>query len=469
MRKAFKQPESPSLIRALHSKFNHVLRCFSDNVDWIKTKTGLIEQTRQPVQQEDVELADIGSADVNPVGVELDSKPKRYPWTQAHSLYATMGGFVVDTRDLGLNYLPDGRQRMTLTLYGLEYIAAYAPHLLPDLPESVILDKSKANAFTKLVTCGQAVWFCVQCATRSAQGLSISLLEINTAVHAICTLIMYFHFWWHKPLDVEEPTMLTSVDIHSVMAFLVITRKIKGVKFSLVDLDDEHFDSEPDSEDVITHPRLEHIKLKRSKDPQLPSPDYAVYHGFAIPWKRNNSELWRYLTEEHFQCLKLASNSARTYGLHVGRSPTETYLKGRLRNRPQVADFKSAAKDAAPIVGFTIAGLFYGCVHLLVWDRPFRGETDKLLWKISSLAIFCSGLPWLIWVSLLPIFDDPKRHPRIERYLWYPIGWLSLVCVGPFYIFCRTFLIVECFLDVFNLPDSAFEVPRWAQYFPHIG
>jgi hypothetical protein len=37
------------------------------------------------------------------------------------------------------------------------------------------------------------------------------------------------------------------------------------------------------------------------------------------------------------------------------------------------------------------------------------------------------------------------------------------------YIMCRGFIIVECFLDVFHLPDSAFEVPRWSHYFPHIG
>ncbi|KAI4959921.1 hypothetical protein J4E86_001539 [Alternaria arbusti] len=70
-----------------------------------------------------------------------------------------MGGFVVDTRSLDQKYLPKGRQRMTLTPEGLKFIAEHTPDLVPDLPESAIIDKSKANAFTKLVTCGQALWY----------------------------------------------------------------------------------------------------------------------------------------------------------------------------------------------------------------------------------------------------------------------------------------------------------------------
>jgi hypothetical protein len=34
--------------------------------------------------------------------------------------------------------------------------------------------------------------------------MGISLLELNTFGHAICTLVTYF-LWWRKPLDVQEP------------------------------------------------------------------------------------------------------------------------------------------------------------------------------------------------------------------------------------------------------------------------
>ena len=57
------------------------------------------------------------------------------------------------------------------------------------------------------LTSTTATWFCVQCLTRFAQGLAISLLELNTFGHAVCTLFIYF-MWWNKPLDIQEPEQI---------------------------------------------------------------------------------------------------------------------------------------------------------------------------------------------------------------------------------------------------------------------
>ena len=471
MRRAFGQPEPPGLAKRLEilkprnllrlvvrlwKRLSHFIclvffgTCHSLSI--ISTRTYNRCVSEQAAQQ---------------IDAEAGLKSERHLWTRTHSLYSTMGGFAVDTRDLGLNYLPNGGQRMTLTRQGLKFIAEKAPNLLPDLPESVIVDKSKANAFTKLVACGQAVWFCAQCATRSAQGLSISLLEINTAVHATCTLIMYFQFWWHKPLDVEEPTILTNADTHSVTAFLAISQQYPRVIWSPVDIeDDEHIDSAPNSEDVITHPRLKHVMLKQSKDPQFPSTDYVVYRGFAIPFKTTYSKLYRNLTDIDFQRFELASGAARKYGLRIprarpGHRPIQnSHLVNRSSNGPMVLTSKAG-------FGFPLASLFYGSIHLLVWNRPFRSETDEMLWKVSSLTILASGIPFALGVWWVVLSDDSIRQRRCQRDLWKLISWLSFVCFALFYASCRAFIIVESFLDVFHLPDSAFEVPQWSQYFPH--
>ena len=53
-----------------------------------------------------------------------------------------------------------------------------------------------------------ALWFCIGCINRFAQGLSISLLELSTLGHAFCTLFIYA-MWWHKPLDVGEPEKIS--------------------------------------------------------------------------------------------------------------------------------------------------------------------------------------------------------------------------------------------------------------------
>jgi hypothetical protein len=159
VRKAFGQPEPPGTWANLKSTPKKLV----SKLKWLGSKLKLSKYQEH---------------------AESDEVLQRHDWTHTHSLYAIMGGFVIDTRNFDCNYLPDGRQRMTLTVAGLEFIAEQDPEFIPDISESEIRDKSKANAFTKTVTCGQASWFGIQCLSRVSQGLSISLLEINTAVHA---------------------------------------------------------------------------------------------------------------------------------------------------------------------------------------------------------------------------------------------------------------------------------------------
>ncbi|KAK3494448.1 uncharacterized protein B0T23DRAFT_108572 [Neurospora hispaniola] len=155
-------------------------------------------------------------------------------WTMVHGFLAAMGGIAieigdndpeVDVADRIANFLPaqnvtkiqwerkrliinkSQRQRtqLTLTPKGLQFLKEHGHEkLIPELSENRIKDKSKGSAFAKTLVCIQASWFCVQCLTRFAQGLAISLLELNTLGHAICTLFIYA-LWWDKPLDIVEP------------------------------------------------------------------------------------------------------------------------------------------------------------------------------------------------------------------------------------------------------------------------
>lgn len=274
---------------------------------------------------------------------------------------------------------------MTLTLKGLRFIAQRNPDLIPDLSVSAITDKGKANMFTKVITCGQALWFGIQCLTRSTQGLSISLLEINTAVHATCALVLYFFFWWNKPLDVEELNICTHEDIHHIAAY-GLTQKLSRnpslfVTFSLVDVDGtdghEHLNSSIDSETAVPHPTVKHILLRPSRDPKLSPRAYLVYHGFVLSKKEIGC-----LTALDFQRSKLASKAVVEYGLYAGEGVS--FLSVRSRNKPEPS-LSSVRSDERPLlfgystIGYLLAGLFYGGVHLNVWNRPFRGETDELL------------------------------------------------------------------------------------------
>ncbi|KAK5046862.1 hypothetical protein LTR84_007216 [Exophiala bonariae] len=144
---------------------------------------------------------------------------RHYQWTTVHSFYTNMGGFVFDTTEVDAKFLPNSRERLTLTPRGLLYILEHEPDLIPDISEKQIWDKSKAGNLAKTLICLQAIWFCVQCIVRFAQGLAISLLELNVFCHAICALLMYI-LWWDKPMDIEEPTALRGKVVREMCALM---------------------------------------------------------------------------------------------------------------------------------------------------------------------------------------------------------------------------------------------------------
>ena len=137
------------------------------------------------------------------------------PWadiTLIHGFYIVMGGYAFDvSKDTKRRIWPRKVDRLTpSSIAVLGCLVSQDKDLrevLPFLSEGDIWDKSKANGFAKAIVCIQALWFCTQCIARLGQGMPISLLELNTFAHAICALLVYL-FWWDKPLDVHEPTVI---------------------------------------------------------------------------------------------------------------------------------------------------------------------------------------------------------------------------------------------------------------------
>jgi hypothetical protein len=57
---------------------------------------------------------------------------------------------------------------------------------------------------SKCVAILQLVWFIIQLIARYAQGLPVTLLEIDTLGVAALACIAY-GFWWKKPKDIGRP------------------------------------------------------------------------------------------------------------------------------------------------------------------------------------------------------------------------------------------------------------------------
>ncbi|KAG1767099.1 hypothetical protein EDD22DRAFT_819494 [Suillus occidentalis] len=120
---------------------------------------------------------------------------RAFGWTLVHGFFAIMGGFVL--------YL-DGEPRATLEPTELLRFVREGSVEMPTITEAEIKDRSKGDGISKCIAILQLVWFLIQLIARYAQGLPVTLLEIDTLGVTALACIVY-GFWWKKPKDIGRP------------------------------------------------------------------------------------------------------------------------------------------------------------------------------------------------------------------------------------------------------------------------
>jgi len=157
----------------------------------------------------------IGASNSEQVENPSPVKLRRYPFTLVHGFYTAMGGYAFTIQDdngkVAEHYrdlLPTGQTRAKITVDGMLYLMEHAPDVIPDLSETSITDRSKSSSLGKAVFIVQVAWFCLNCAFRLGEYLPLSLLEVSTLAHGLCTLVLCL-VWLFKPLNIDEPTLIT--------------------------------------------------------------------------------------------------------------------------------------------------------------------------------------------------------------------------------------------------------------------
>ena len=228
-------------------------------------------------------------------------------WSRVHGFYAIMGGLAL--RPVRNEFLPGNIKRVTLTPAGLRFLFEHTPHLIPHISKEDIQDKSKADGVEKFLICAQATWFCVSSIARIANGLPITLLELNAIAHAACALLIYT-FWWSKPLNIFEPTVtITGDGLDELIAYLWMSSHLsshaegwKGHDIS-GGVRDEFYAmwpfERPHISDLVFQPR----SVDNDGDyadpnlPQLAFPGYSLSHrSFNSPMTFSPVERWLYQT-----------------------------------------------------------------------------------------------------------------------------------------------------------------------------
>ncbi|KAL9024592.1 MAG: hypothetical protein Q9196_006405 [Gyalolechia fulgens] len=380
------------------------------------------------------------------------------PWTLVHGFYASMGGFALVADPKRAAFLPSSHTRAALTPEGIIFLLSHEPDALPYLTEAQILDKSKADGLKKTLVCAQATWFCVQCVTRLAQSLPVSLLELNTFAHALCTLVIYI-LWWKKPLDVEEPTELSDPRLSPIFAYMWMTSKVSADGYVGYDIGGRLRD-ELDCIWPFENPVLGDLLLQ-SRTPEARDPtDLPINESPPPPENRvgvhpageasapapapgrpeysfrryasTGYRLTKTLVSAHLlpsRVLKrppglfirntaidhLAPGDVLRWKLAhaaIGRYDLERDLRlrhatpvngRRLRSRvkPRQWNIVLRVKSAQLALAITISGILYGGLHLAAWSASFPSPVEQLLWRASALFVACNGMLLALYGRLL--------------------------------------------------------------------
>jgi hypothetical protein len=127
--------------------------------------------------------------ELNKLEKDRNNGDESVPFDLKYGFFAVMGGLEVSIAEIH-----NTTKNVRLSPKGVLQLAklGYPLHVL----EAHIDDKGKANLIQKSLVMLQVTWMAIQCITRRAYGLPLTLLEIHTMVHVVCALTMYI-FWFY--------------------------------------------------------------------------------------------------------------------------------------------------------------------------------------------------------------------------------------------------------------------------------
>ncbi len=362
--------------------------------------------------------------------------------------------------DVKIPFIP-GSVLSTLTADGVSLLLKAEPSLLPDISIEEVKDKSKANSLTKLLACLQATWFCFSCITRFAQHLPISMLELNSFAHALCTLGVYI-LWWSKPLDVSRPVIVDDERLSPLLAYMWMASKTSSLpkpesnsdctikigrdpEFEAILLGEKPVRSlRPSSLPPRTAPCLTNGNdAANPSNGTLPStpPDEIITVTTTTPlpgtrftanltstrWKEvrtyssgsdENSTIWSE-TKHHPAFFNLSPLDTRRWQLaHLAiqrynlPKPTKNLNFITLKAISEAEAFNDNSETAGSAWSTLLLFLLsaaYGGLHALAWNAHFPSLKQRKLWRISS-CIVASPIGIMIFLVLIFVIEECAKQ-----------------------------------------------------------
>ena len=294
----------------------------------------------------------------------------------------------------------------------LIYIMRHFPDIITNVPEDTILDRAESSSLSKALLIIQVAWFCTNCASRLVQHLSLSLLEVSTAARALCTLVIYF-VWWSKPLNVAAPTLLLGKKAQEVYALLRCSDPEYNTAMAMA-MAGKGGDSgasqgrQVSAKIVLAADALRPLPTTPTTEQLPPEPRFREQQNKLVP---GNIPNW---------------------------SPSEALFRLKVTAICQIA---------------------YAPIYFLGWNSNISSPTDQLLWRVSSIVVTCSGLVgWCVLFLCIKLNCLSESRP-----VSIMVGAIQFI-----HMIASFALIAESFGQLPFLDSTAYQLPPWTNYWPHI-
>ena len=362
-------------------------------------------------------------------------------WTMRHAFFADMGGFLLETAEASG---PDPTfPRVPLDARKVYYLVANKHIKFSDvvIKKEDIVDKDKNDAFVRVITVIQTLWFVINTISRWIQHLAISTFELTTFASIICSLPTYF-CWAHKPSNIEAPIILrTNVSLAKI----------------LLDAGDQ------------------------ASSPYSLSP---------FDFVRQEEWAWTLYWAFWMNCLKRIG-VMKLLGAYDDIRP--------LKRIPNDYWPKLSKVQFPILVFFQMA--FVG-IHLVAWNFHFPTSRERLGWRISSVGMLTAvSIYWLAEIytfRLVPALRKVVPHSKDHHLQWISETYLArkaasfgeqvrqvgsrhnlpsrvpLTAILPaclcicMYCPARGYIFAEELAGLRSLPRSAFQTVNWNLVVPHI-
>jgi hypothetical protein len=332
-------------------------------------------------------------------------------WTIRMAFYADMGGFVLHTNDF--DPFPLNAKQLHWLVVN-KYID-YPPYSIEE-----IRDKSKQDRLAKLISSIQVTYFIIECIARTAQGLAITTLELNTLCIVVSSL-MTAYAWMHKPVDVRTP--------FKIIAPYSITAITGDREWDTTPLDFIDENGPGWSLNVQEFMKMPVIPVARPiqliPDDRFPMNPYGV--------------------QEYCVCFgTLLFTGLHILGWHFSFPSAIEKLLWRISS----------------LILFGVTAAFWVCETAASWTRLGRWQWLYLyLFDKNKLASFKEERR-----------EQQERNTSTRKAIELPLAWefWKIAPIALIYGVARMYQIVEMFLQLRHLDASTFVQVSWSTYLPHI-